>query len=84
MKMRLWLLLSLGVFLLQGCATPKIRLFTDSTVPYKELSWKAPNPPRSLSFRPTVRLTKALPRGSCGIGPHGAGHCLPTPAGRKR
>jgi protease-4 len=63
MKMRFWLLMSLGFFLLQGCATPKIRLFTDSTVPYKEYTLEGTQSPKVLVIQANGQIDEGPSKG---------------------
>jgi len=48
MKKTLWLLLAAVIMLAQGCASPKISLFTDSTDPYQEYTLEGTATPKVL------------------------------------
>ena len=48
MKKHAWLFGVLGLFLIQGCASPKVRLFTDSTDPYQEYTLEGSGTPKVL------------------------------------
>jgi len=48
MKKTLWLLLAAVIMLAQGCASPKISLFTDSTDPYQEYTLEGSATPKVL------------------------------------
>ena len=63
MKIRTGLLITLGFFLLQGCATPKIRLFTDSTVPYKEFTLEGTKSPKVLVIQANGQIDEGPSKG---------------------
>jgi len=48
MRKHLWLLLVVGIFVIQGCIAPKIRIFTDSTDPYEEYTLEGTKTPKVL------------------------------------
>jgi protease-4 len=48
MRHYLWLLAALAAFLIQGCATPKIKLFSDSSDPYQEFTLEGSATPKIL------------------------------------
>ncbi|MGD9333329.1 MAG: S49 family peptidase, partial [Desulfobacterales bacterium] len=63
MKKHVWLLLLLGIFLLQGCAFPKINLFTDSTDPYKEFVLEGSRTPKVLVIQANGPIDSGPSRG---------------------
>jgi len=63
MQIRVWLPIALGFFLLMGCTTPKIRLFTDSTVPYKEFTLEGTESPKVLVLQANGQIDEGPSRG---------------------
>lgn len=63
MKMRTGLLLTLGFFLLQGCFAPQIRMFADSTDPYKEFTLEGTQIPKVLVLQANGQIDEGPSRG---------------------
>lgn len=63
MKIRIGLLFIIGVLVIQGCATPKIRMFTDSTDPYKEYTLKGEAAPKVLLIQAYGQIDEGPSRG---------------------
>jgi len=63
MKNRAWLFIAIGFFLVQGCATPKIQMFTDSTDPYKEFTLEGTQTPKVLVIQANGQIDEGPSRG---------------------
>jgi len=63
MKKRLWLLLALGFFLIQGCVSPQIRMFTDSTDPFKEFTLEGSQTPKVLLIQANGQIAEGPSQG---------------------
>jgi len=63
MKKYLWLLLAVGFFMTQGCAFPKITMFTDSTDPYKEYTLEGTETPKVLLIQANGTIEEGPSRG---------------------
>jgi len=63
MKMRAGLLITIGFFLLQGCFSPKIRMFTDSTDPYQEFTLEGTQTPKVLVLQANGQIDEGPSRG---------------------
>lgn len=63
MKYRAWLFIAIGFFLVQGCATPKIQMFTDSTDPYKEFTLEGTQTPKVLVIQANGQIDEGPSRG---------------------
>ena len=63
MKNYLWLLLALGIFLIQGCVSPKIRMFTDSTDPYKQYTLEGSQTPKVLVIQANGTIEEGPSKG---------------------
>jgi protease-4 len=63
MLKKTWLLLIVGWFVIQGCASPKIRLFTDSTDPYKEYTLEGTQTPKVLVIQANGTIEEGPSKG---------------------
>ena len=63
MRKLFWLLPALAVFIFQGCATPKIKLFSDSSDPYKEFTLEGSAAPKILVLQANGMIEEGPDRG---------------------
>lgn len=63
MKKSPWLLVALGLFLIQGCAAPKIRVFSDSSDPYREHTLQGSEKPKILVIQANGKIDEGPTRG---------------------
>ncbi len=63
MKNRAWIFIAIGFFLVQGCATPKIQMFTDSSDPYKEFTLEGSQTPKVLVIQANGQIDEGPSRG---------------------
>jgi protease-4 len=63
MKNRAWIFIAIGFFLVQGCATPKIQMFTDSSDPYKEFTLEGTQTPKVLVIQANGQIDEGPSRG---------------------
>ena len=63
MNKKLWLLLAVGVFVIQGCIAPKIRMFTDATDPYREYTLEGTATPKVLVIQANGTIEEGPSKG---------------------
>ena len=63
MKKTLGLLLAAGLIIVQGCAAPKVNLFTDSTDPYKEYTLSGTQTPKVLVIQANGTIAEGPSKG---------------------
>lgn len=63
MKKHAWVFGVLGLFLIQGCASPKVRLFTDSTDPYQEYTLEGTGTPKVLVIQADGQIEEGPSQG---------------------
>ena len=59
----IWLVMTMGIFLMQGCASPKISLFTDSTDPFKESTLEGSQTPKVLIIQANGEIDSGPSKG---------------------